>query len=537
MKTLRPYQQAAHDATIEYFRNNSGNPVVVAPVGAGKSLLIAEMIRYACQTWPQTRVLVLAHNKELLVQNENELRGQWLLADTGFYCAGLGRKILTSQIIFASIQSIYSSIYKFKPFDLVLCDEAHLWSDKETGMYTQLLDGLKQKNPLVKVIGYSGSPYRADTGHLVDGKVFDDVAYEIEMQTLIDQGYLCPPITPPVNTRLSTEGVGLRNGDYIESQLQAVVNTDDNNLACVEEILNLGRDRKKWLIFTSGIEHCENVTKLLQEAGIKTAMVTGKTLKTERAALIEEYKNGDIRCMVNVAVLTTGFNNPAIDLVANMRPMRSPVLYVQTLGRGMRTAPGKENCLYLDFGGTVDELGPVDQIKIIKKESGNGAAPEKQCPKCYALCYAAARQCEECGYIFEFESGLDIENEAAKGKAVLASQIEPEIANVNFMIFSRHEKKGKPLMLRVSYGTDKGIIPQWVCLEHTGYARSMAVKWHELLCDEPCPDTVEQAMEMEHLYRRPTKIEYLPKDEKGFPRIKRFMFDERKQEEKIEIPW
>lgn len=539
MKTLRPYQKRAHDATFEYFSNSDGHPLIVAPVGAGKSLLIGEFIRDACSQYPLTRILVLAHNKELLLQNEAELREQWHWAETGFYCAGLGKKVTTAPIIFASIQSIYTKAMEFKAFDLVLVDECHLISDKDDSMYQQLFKDLESKNPKVKIVGYTGTPYRADTGLLTDGKLFNDIAFEIEMQELIDEGYLCPPITPDVSTKMDITGVGTRGGDYIESQLQKAVNTEPLNAACVDEIVTLGRNRKKWLVFTSGISHCENVTNLLIESGINAAMITGKTPKEERARLIEEYKNGDIQCMVNVAVLTTGFNNPAIDLIAFMRPTRSPVLYVQCMGRGMRTAPDKTDCMVLDFGGVIDELGPIDQINIVKKGGGEGEAPTKECPNCNAIVYAAAQQCEECGHIFVGDDEINIDSKSAKGKAVLASQIEPEIGVVNFMVFTKNQKAGKKPTVRVNFGTDKGIIPIWLCYEHDGYARKKAEQTHNILCDEPCPSSVDEAMDIEHLYKPPTKIKFIKKDEKGFPRILEYIY-EKKEESKddgYEIPW
>lgn len=537
MKALREYQEAATQATFDYFTQSSGHPLIIAPVAAGKSLLMAEVCRRGCSLYPSTRILVMAHNKELLVQNEAELKEQWPDVETGFYCAGLGRKKTSGQVIFASIQSIYNDIFKHKSFDLVLVDECHLISPNEDSMYRKAFKDLATTNPKVKIIGYTGTPYRSDTGLLVDGDLFNDVAYEIEIEYLIKEGFLCPPITPHVETKMDTSGVKMRGGDYIESQLEAAVNTDKITNACVDEIMALGAERKSWLIFTCGIKHCEAVCEAIQARGVSCAMVTGKTPSKERERILDAYKAGEIRCMVNVAVLTTGFNHPAIDLIAFMRPTRSPVLYVQCIGRGMRIHPDKKDVMVLDFGGVIDELGPIDRINITKKaEGGDGEAPMKQCGKCYAFVHAAAKTCEECGYEFIDPDGEpNIEGMSAKGQALLASQMSPETHKVLWMNTSRHEKPGKTPSMKVSYGTAQKIFMEWVCFEHKGFARSKAEEWHRKRYPSLVPDTVDDALKLE--YPKPYEIT-VRKNGKYWEIIGYDFYEpEQEEEDEYEIPW
>ena len=501
MKTPRPYQEKAIQAVFDYFNESTGNPLIVAPVAAGKSLLMAETAKRACTTYPATRILVLAHNKELIEQNCAELLDQWPDAETGYYCAGLGKKKTSGQIIYATVQSIYKQALKHKPFDLVFVDECHLISPDQDSMYQQLFTSLLQMNPYVKIVGFTGTPYRTDTGLIVNGDVFDRVASEIGIQYLIDNEFLCPPITPDVKTKMDTTGVKIRGGDFIESQLQKAVNNDKTTKLCVDELIDLGKDRKSWLVFTAGIEHCEAVRDEIRSRGITCEMVTGQTDNKMRHGIIENFKEGKIQCLVNVAVLTTGFNNPRIDLLAFMRPTRSPVLYVQCIGRGMRTHPDKENVMVLDFGGVIDELGPIDKVNQIMETrgKGDGEAPMKQCSSCYAFVHAAVKECEECGFAFPIsELGGGLSKSAARNQAILAEQITPTEKSVLFCNYSVHKKAGKPDSMKVTYTTTEGAHSEWVCFEHTGYARDKAVAWHKKRSSEPAPATVTEALAIDY---------------------------------------
>lgn len=531
MKVLRDYQEEATQATFDYFFNNKGNPLVIAPVAAGKSLLMAEFIRRACEIYAGTRILVLAHNKELLIQNAQELMGQWPDVSFGFYCAGLGQKKINGQVIFASIQSIYSKAFDHNPFDLVLVDECHLINSNQSGMYTTLFADLTVANPNIKIIGYTGTPYRPDSGLLIDGPLFDDVAYEIEIQYLIDQGFLCPPATPTVKTKMDAAGVATRLGDYVQGQLERAVDIDRITKSCVDEIIENGADRKSWLVFTCGVEHCKHVMEEIRSRGITCDMVVGDTPSAERDSIIKRFKIGEIKCLVNVAVLTTGFNHPGIDLIAFMRPTRSPVLYVQCVGRGMRLCPGKENVMILDFGGVIDELGPIDKINITKKKSGDGEgeAPVKQCSKCYAFMPAAAKECDECGFQFPAPEPSSIEARSAKDKAVLSSQIKPEWYDVLWMNVKKHEKPDKTPSMMVSYGTMQNIFREWICFEHKGYPRRKAERWYKDRMDDQVPGSIDEAINK--TYPQPARISAIKTGK--YWEIKGYEF---KEQEEYEIP-
>ncbi len=514
-KTPRPYQDAAIKAVFHWFAvGNQGHPLIVAPVGSGKSLIAAEFIKRIQDSAPRTKIVVLTHVQELLVQNADELRTHYPSCDFGFYCAGLNEKKLHNDVTFASIQSVYSKAYDFpRAVQIIICDECHLIPHKSDTQYRKFIDDCIAINPNCKVIGLTGTPFRSDSGRLDDGdnKLFDGIAYDIGIDFMIKNGFLCKPVVPQVNTVMSVDGVKTRNGDYIESQLQKAVDVDDITRACVDEIIDHGRNRKKWLIFTAGVQHCEHVRDEIRSRGVSCEMVTGETPKGEREDIIRRYRSGDIQCLVNVAVLTTGFNVPEIDMLAFMRPTRSPVLYIQCIGRGLRIAPGKMDCLVLDFGGVVKNLGPIDAINITKKHIEKNEAEKKLqavmkiCPSCGAECAAAQKYCYICSHCF-VSTSLDVK---ASNKAILTEDEPPEWYEVVHVSYNKHIKKNAPdapPTLRVTYTTMTSEVSEWICFEHEAgsFANNKAIDWHFERSQEPCPDTIDDALKI--AYKNPSKV-------------------------------
>jgi DNA repair protein RadD len=553
-KQLAPHQLAAALSPFDWFAaGNTGNPLIVAPVSAGKSLIMAEIIRRIQEQAPRTRIVSLAHVKELLQQNAQELREHWPEADFGFYCAGLGQKRLHNNITFASIQSVHSKLAAFnRPPQVIIIDECHLISHNDATTYRRFIDACRTINPRLVVLGLTGTPFRSDSGRLDEGadRLFDGVCYEISMRWMIEQGYWCRPVSPKLATRMSVEGVAVSRGDYVASQLEKAVDIDATTQACVRETLQHAAGRKKWLVFTAGVTHAEHVRDAFRAAGVSAEMVTGDTDRAERDAILARYRRGEFTALVNVAVLTTGFNVPDIDCLVFMRPMRSPVLYVQCIGRGVRvTAPvygmataeerlvaiaasNKPDCLVLDFGGVVAELGPVDQIEVRKRPATGKAAdgteqveasPFKRCPSCGGLCATQARYCLSCGYAFATE-GL---NKKAGDKAIISTDAEPEVYDVFSMKCERHIKRddidndleGKPLKsppsLKVTYNTIGGSFYEYICFEHHIYepgdpkrfAWDKAVQWHKArIPDLKPPISVREALAMGYPSNAPSHI-------------------------------
>jgi DNA repair protein RadD len=511
LKTPRDYQDAAFPAVMDWFENKKGWPLVVVPTGGGKSLIMAEFIRRALEIEPSTRFMIVSHVSELLKQNAEALLGQCPNIHLSFYSDKLGQKDLSGQVIIAGIQSVYKKAHQIQqpPVDLILIDEVHTLPHSGEGMYRKFLNDILQINPAMKVVGMTATPFRAKTGllHKGEGAMFGGIAYEIGILDLIERGFLCHITTPSMATRMSTEGVKVQGGDYVQKHLEAAVDKDEITTACVDEIMQNAEGRRKWLIFTAGVNHCTHVRDEIRRRGIACEMVTGDTETGERNRVIAWHKeqSHEPRCLVNVSVLTTGYDNPAIDLIAFMRPTRSPVLYIQMIGRAMRISKGKDDAVVLDFGGVIETLGPIDQIRLPTRKKGEGDAPHKNCPECGEENHAAARLCIQCG--FEFPAPEIKIGKGASEAAVLSTQMRTETYPVTSVSYRRHKKEGKPDTFCVEYasGMTKSF-RSWWCIEHSSSAREMAAfKWR-MAAKTKEPNTVTEALERVSELRKPVSV-------------------------------
>jgi len=511
--SLRTYQRAAIDALYDYFAGATGNPLVVMPTGTGKSVVIAGFIREAIAAYADTRVLVLTHVKELIQQNFQALLRAWPEAPAGIYSAGLSRRDIHAQILFAGIQSIHRHAYKVQRCDLVLIDEAHLLGLGDSGMYRSFLKQLDEINAgLLKVVGFTATPYRLDSGLLHEGKdrLFTDIAFEVPVLDMIRQGYLSPVVPKHTETQLDVAGVASRGGEFIAKDLEAAVDRDEVTQAAVAEIVEHGQGRGSWLVFCSGVAHARHVRDAIREHGISCETVTGDTPAPERDGILAAFKAGRLRCVTNANVLTTGFDAPGVDLIALLRPTKSVGLYVQMVGRGTRLAEGKDDCLVLDFAGNTARHGPIDMVDGRRKEpSGDGEAPIKVCPECQTINHASARRCIECDH--EFPPPVVKVTSQAASNALLSTQIQASWCDVTGVSYSRHEKPGKPTSLRVTYDCGLARHSEWVCFEHTGYPREKAVGWWRRRApDLPPPFTVDEALQHLDALRQPIAIQVRP---------------------------
>ena len=503
---LRDYQREAIDAIYTWFGRHTTNPLIVMPTGTGKSVVIAGFIEGVLRAYPGQRILVVTHVRELVEQNAKKLVDLWPDAPVGVYSAGLNRRDTEAQVIFAGIQSIANRAGELGWFDLVLVDEAHLIPRGGEGRYRTYLQALLSMNPAAKVIGFTATPFRTDSGSLVEGdeRLFDGIAYTADMVRLIKAGYLSPLVPKRVDAEIDTRGVKKTAGEFNQAQLeQAALAGDNVQLACTE-IVRWGNatERKSWLLFACGVKHGQEVERVMRDRGIAVASVFGDTPMADRDAITRRYKAGDLRCLVNCAVLTTGFDAPGTDLVAIMRPTCSAGLYVQMAGRGMRLAEGKRDCLVLDFGGNVDRHGPIDMVRAKKKGEGGGTAPVKTCPQCKSIVFAGAGQCPDCG--FEFPRAAEPRHDiVANTRSIIAGldgqRSEQRILQVHSTTYTRYQKAGDEarVSMLVEYHTGtNGVfsVREWIALEQRGYPRQVAENWWLRRGRPPVPASVQEAL-------------------------------------------
>lgn len=508
---LRDYQQQAVNAVYDYLRNRDGNPCVVIPTAGGKTPIMSTICKDAVNLW-DGRVLVLAHVKELLEQTADTLSRIASDLDIGIYSAGLNRKDTDHSVIVAGIQSVYKKACELGGFDLIIVDEAHTIPPDGEGRYRSFLKDALVVNPNLRLIGLTATPFRMSTG-LICGpdNLLTDVCYEVGVRELIVQGYLCPLKSKAGRQKADTSQLHLRGGEFIASEVEDLMDQDALVSSACSEIIEQTAHRNSVLIFAAGVNHAKHIQKLLQERMRQEVdLVTGDTPVMERSELLSRFKRQTVKadlfgnnkpplkCLVNVNVLTTGFDAPNIDCVVLLRPTNSPGLYYQMVGRGFRLHPSKEDCLVLDFGGNILRHGPVDSLQIKDKSSGTCDAPAKECPKCHLVIHAAYSLCPECGHEFPVPERQRHDTSASTA-GVLSGQIEDTEYKVYDTAYHYHLKKDAgpdtPPTMRVEYNIGfRHWQSEWICFEHSGYARAKAEGWWRARSNEPVPDTVEEAL-------------------------------------------
>ncbi len=497
--TLRPYQALALSTLWDFLRHADGNPALVLPTGAGKSPLMAAIAREAVENWGG-RVGILAHVAELCEQNHGALQRYWPEAPAGVYSASLARRDRFDQVLVMQIQSVATRAAELGRFDLLLVDEAHRIPLKGEGRYLRFIREALAVNPALRVVGLTATPYRLQGAAVPvcgPGHVLTEIAYEARVADLIADGYLSPLISK-AGERPSLDGVRVKGGEYDEAQLAAAM--DDAGLVerTVADLCERAADRRAWIVFCVNVQHAEHVQAQLQARGITTGLVCDATPKAQRRELIAAFRAGELRAMVNVNVLSEGFDAPHIDCVAMLRPTKSPGLYYQQVGRGFRLAPGKANCLVLDYAGNMLEHGPVDAIRVRGARPGKAAAVEtaraKECPSCSALLAFGVRECPTCGH--QFGATDPAHSDRPIDAPVLSTQRERVLTTlaVSGVKYARGQKPGRPPYLRVTYQCGLRRINEFVCLEHAGYARSSAHRWWQERTAAPVPRTVEEAL-------------------------------------------
>lgn len=380
--TLRPYQKEAIDKILwAKEKNLPGNDLVVLPTGAGKSIVIAEIVHKLNEP-----VLILQPTKEILEQNYDKLIRYVPESEVGIYSASMNEKTI-KRYTFATIGSIYKKSELFKRFKLIIIDEAHLVNPSNlSGMFTTFLKQIGS----IKCIGLTATPYRMATGHKKMGlnwegkeeyeayctiklinrlrgkapKIFwDRVLYNINVSDLVEQGYLCALEYIDVSV-VQHEDIPLNKAqtDFDMVGFEKLIVNEHNKISKAIEYAET--NCKSVLVFCSSVSQAESLAQKTKGS----AVVSAKTPKKERAQIIQDFKTGRIKTVFNMGVLTTGFDHPSLDGIVLIRPTRSIALYYQMLGRGVRIAQGKTSCKVIDLTSTVKNMGRVETIKMVKRE-------------------------------------------------------------------------------------------------------------------------------------------------------------------------
>lgn len=359
---LREYQQEAVTKTIEHFKGSARSAVIVLPTGAGKSLVIAELAKRA-----RGKIIVLAHVKELVEQNYDKFRSFDL--DAGIFSAGLNQKNLEHPVTFASVQSLARNLEQLSTsYSLLIIDECHRLSDDENSQYQKIITHLKKLNPKMRVLGLTATPYRLGLGWIYqyhyrgyirsdEPRPFDHCIYELPLRYMITRQFLTPPkLMDAAVAHYDFSSISPNNlGELPEKPVNELLKQCKRvTKAITQQIIEQAKDRTGVMIFAATVLHAQEVFSYLPSE--QAVLITGATDSKLRDQYIEDFKRHTIKYLVNVSVLTTGFDAPHVDMIAILRPTASVSLYQQIVGRGLRLSEGKTDCLIIDYAGNHYDL-------------------------------------------------------------------------------------------------------------------------------------------------------------------------------------
>lgn len=546
----RYYQTEALDAIFAYWADEAGNPLVDMATGTGKSGTMAMLTVQLAEGWPDLRIMNIAHREELVEGNYAELVDQWPLAPVGVYAAALNRRDARAQILFAQIQTVWNKAQEIGHVDVLEIDEVHLVPAEAETMYGKLIGALLEINPDMKIVGFTATPYRLDSGRLDEGdnRMFDKVVYTYSISQGVEDGYLSPLSSKAMGTSFDLTGVGTAMGDYKKGALAAAVDKEEVTRLAVAEAVKYSQTKRTVLWFCSGVDHAMHVRDEIRRHGETCEMITGTTAKGERRRIIADFKSGVVKNVTNDAVLTVGTNIPGIDMIADLAPTKSTSRFVQKAGRGTRPiyragfdandpkttaeerraaiASGpKPSCLYLDYAKNVSYHGPVDMAQPRKPGEGKGEPPVKQCPTdvediegkfgCDELIPISLMTCSCCGYIFP--PSMEEKLTRVANDAPIMSTEKPWY-QVDGREFAPHPAKvaGNPPSVKVTYKVGKKKRSEWICCQHMEHPVEKSRRFPKQKADRywtlhggqlPFPKTVDEFLDRAGELKATTEVQ------------------------------
>lgn len=359
---LREYQKESIEEIIKLNRGETG--LIALPTGSGKTIIMAELAKQI-----EGRLLIVVPSTELREQTIDKLK---IFVDDGVTIGSVQANLneVNAKIVVATRQSLthkkstrLDQMKEYGEFEYILLDECHQAVDQ----LKKVIDGLDVQK--TKVVGFTATPFNPAMR-----KIFNNITYQKDLLWMIESEYLVEPKCYQISTSTDISKVKTTAGEFNQKDLENTINTDERNDLIVEAYQKYASDRKHTICFCSGIEHSRDLAQAFNEVGISCGVVDSTLSKDEREEVLTQFKNGEIRVICNIGVLTTGFNFRPADNIIFARPTKSKILYVQMLGRGLRLSPetSKENCLVLDFKDVITKHNLMDMESIFDVEFQDG---------------------------------------------------------------------------------------------------------------------------------------------------------------------
>ena len=403
---LRPRQKLFVERSLTALDKHQ-NTLGVAPTGAGKTIMLSGVTGQWLEN-EDAKACVLAHRDELTTQNAAKFSRVNPSISTSIYDAK--EKSWNGQTTFAMVQTLgrESNLKTMPKLDLLVIDEAH---HAAAPTYRRIIDSVRDRNPDVAIFGVTATPNRGDNKAL--RPVFSNVSDQITLAELIQSGHLVPPRTyvVDVGTQGELSQVKRTADDFDMAAVDAIMNKAPITEAVIRYWKDKAHDRPT-VVFCSTVQHAKNVAEAFSVSGISAEVIHGELSSEARKAALSRFESGESQVVVNVAVLTEGWDFPPTSCVVLLRPSSYKSTLIQMIGRGLRTVdpnehPGvvKSDCVVLDFGTSTMLHGSLEQDVNLDGHEGQGEAPQKECPECGAMVPAAAKECSLCGHVWERTEG------------------------------------------------------------------------------------------------------------------------------------
>lgn len=354
MLHLRPYQEAAVTAVLA---GTTRRPLLILPTGGGKTVVAAALSQRVAQ-----RTLFVVHREELVQQAVAKFRWVWPEGDVGIVRGAQDEH--DRRVVVASIQTLQQPRRRQRldpaTFSLVILDECHHAPSASYQAVLTDLGLLPEPRSGQILLGITATPERGDKASLA--QVFHRIVYRESIGDLIRQGYLTPVRGLQVRSRVDLSHVRTRAGDFDLKALSLAVDTPGRNQLLVHAWQRYAAGRRT-VAFTVDVAHAQHVAAAFQEAGIPADWVAGRVSHEDRARRLAALRTGQIQVLANAMLLTEGWDEPSVSAVLLARPTKSRPLWIQMVGRGLRLAPEKTDCLVLDVADNRHDLVTLSALQ------------------------------------------------------------------------------------------------------------------------------------------------------------------------------
>lgn len=468
----RPYQEETIDILWSELHKEN-DLLAVLPTASGKTIIFTLLLRRALKRMSDVgrefHSMILVNQIKLVTQTKEKLLSSIQEDDISIHCGSLGQYGENS-ITVASIDTIWR-----KPvfLNLIIIDEAH--NADNSRIYQEFIEGCLELNPKLKIIRLTATPFTAAGGYIFGkGKPNSRITYRKTLQDMISMNYIVEPIFSSTKESFDTTKMRKRKGDFIQKDLDKLSQDRDKIRKQVADALSRLSDRKKIVWSCVSIDHAEIVQEEISKYEAAT-IIHSKLKRSEQRLNLQEFENGDVRHISSVTMVSEGYDFPGIDAIVCMRPTRSPVLYVQLIGRGLRLFPGKKNCLFLDYGNVVENLGHPNNpfVKDPNKSKKEQNQEEKRlietvtiCPACSHYIFLPARACRQCGYeLVKPQEQEKAKNLTVRAKSYRFNQELKRIDTVDLMSWEidwKYKSKAGNECLKIQYRTLLNTFTEWI---------------------------------------------------------------------------